>query len=67
MPLLQVHLLAGRPASVKTSLVEELTEVVHRVLGSDKARISVLLTEYAEGTWNVAGQPLVLGEAAVRD
>jgi|GEM_PF-6165303 len=67
VPLLQVHLLEGRPAAVKAVLVEELTEVLHRVLGSDKDRIAVLLTEYAAGEWNVAGQPLVLGEAAVNE
>ena len=67
MPLLQVHLLEGRPTAVKAELVRELTEVVERVLGSSSERISVLVTEYAGGDWNVAGEPLRLGEAAVDD
>ena len=67
MPLLQVHLLQGRPAAVKVAIVEELTEVVHRHLGSDRERISVLITEYGEADWNVAGAPLRRGEAAVLD
>lgn len=58
MPLLQVHLLEGRPPEVKAQLVRELTDTVERVLGSRPERISVLVTEYAEGQWNVAGEPL---------
>ncbi|GAA1124926.1 tautomerase family protein [Nocardioides aquiterrae] len=64
MPLLQVHLLAGRPPALKAQLVRELTEVVERVLGSSPERVSVLVTEYAEGHWNVGGEPLRLPEAA---
>ncbi|MFI1035439.1 4-oxalocrotonate tautomerase family protein [Streptomyces sp. NPDC020951] len=64
MPLLQVHLLEGRPASVKKELVRELTEVVERVLGSRPERISVLVAEYAEGDWSVAGEPLELPQGA---
>ncbi len=62
MPFLQVHLLAGRPEATKGALVRELTEAVARTLGSDPDRIQVLLTEYADGEWNVAGKPLSLGE-----
>lgn len=67
MPLIQVHLLEGRPSSVKSGLVRELTEVVGRHLGSEPDRISVLITEYGDGDWNVAGEPLRRGEDAVRD
>lgn len=67
MPLLQVHLLEGRPPAVKAQLVRELTEVVERVLGSSSERISVLVSEYAEGDWNVAGEPLRLPEGALDD
>ncbi len=63
MPLLQVHLLEGRSPAVKAVLVHELTQVVQRCLGSDPERISILVTEYAEGHWNVAGEPLSFGES----
>ena len=66
MPLLQVHLLEGRTAAVKAQLVSELTEVVERVLGASPEGISVLVSEYAEGQWNVGGEPLRLAKA-VRD
>ena len=58
MPLLQVHLLEGRSAAVKAQLVRELTEVVESVLGSSSERISILVSEYAEGEWSVGGEPL---------
>lgn len=67
MPLLQVHLLEGRPPAVKTELVRELTEVVQRVLGSSPERISVLITEYGDGDWNVGGAPLRPSEGAIDD
>ena len=67
MPLLQVHLLEGRPPAVKAQLVRELTEVVERVLGSTSERVSVLVTEYSDGEWNVAGEPLRLPEGALDD
>lgn len=67
VPLLQVHLLEGRPPAVKSQLVRELTDVVERVLGSSRERISVLVSEYSEGDWNVAGEPLSLSEGAIGD
>nr|MCW2729024.1 hypothetical protein [Aeromicrobium sp.] len=67
MPILEVHLLSGRPDEVKSVLVRELTDAVHRTLGSAPEAIQVLLTEYQDGSWNVAGEPLTLGKAAARD
>jgi 4-oxalocrotonate tautomerase family enzyme len=67
VPLLQVHLFEGRPPAVKAQFVREFTEVVERVLGSSSERISVLVSEYAEGDWNVAGEPLRLPEGALDD
>lgn len=67
MPLIQVHLLAGRPEPVKAALVAEITEVVNRHLGSAPDRISVLITEYSEGHWNVGGESLRLGEGPASD
>jgi 4-oxalocrotonate tautomerase family enzyme len=61
MPILQVHLLAGRPQSTKALLVKELTEAVERALGADSERVQVLITEYTEGAWNAGGRPLVPG------
>jgi len=65
MPILQVHLLAGRPEETKAALVEQLTETVHRVLGSDPERVQILISEYGEGQWSKAGQPLKLSGGVV--
>ena len=67
MPLLQVHLLEGRSEAVKAALMKDLTEVVQRRLGSDSDRISILISEYAEGTWSVGGEPLRRGEVVTND
>ena len=64
MPILEVHLLSGRPDAVKAALVRELTDAVHRTLGSAPERIQVLLREYPDGAWSAGGQPLVPGESA---
>jgi 4-oxalocrotonate tautomerase family enzyme len=63
VPIVQIHMLAGRSSSAKQVLVEELTAAVERSLGSSPDRIQVLVTEYAEGDWTVAGQPLTLPES----
>ena len=60
MPILQVHLLAGRPETTKAQLVQELTDAVERTLGSDPERVQVLITEYNEGAWNAGGRPLMV-------
>lgn len=67
VPLLQVHLIQGRSPEVKAELVRGLTEVVERTLGSDPQRIAVLVTEYAEGHWNVGGEALELGQVVADD
>lgn len=65
MPMLEVHLVAGRSEAVKAGLVRELTDAVQRTLGSDPERIQILLNEYPPGHWNRAGVPLELpGQAA---
>ena len=65
MPLLHVHLLAGREPALKADLVRELTDAVHRTLGADPQRITVIVTEHASEDWNVAGRALVRGGEVV--
>ncbi|MHB8274802.1 MAG: tautomerase family protein [Dermatophilaceae bacterium] len=62
MPIIHVHLLAGRPAEAKVELAKELTSVMQRTLGSDPERVHVLITEYAEGDWSLGGRPLQAGQ-----
>jgi len=64
VPIVQIHLLGGRSGAAKDTLVRELTAAVERALGSTPERIQVLVTEYAEGDWTVAGEPLTLPEGS---
>jgi 4-oxalocrotonate tautomerase len=67
VPLLEVHLLAGRPEAAKAELVRELTAAVRRTLGSAPERIQVLIREYPQGHWNVAGEPLRLAGVSTHE
>ena len=60
MPILQIHLVAGRSDTIKAELVAELTRTVQRVLGSDPDRIQILLSEYGDGHWSKGGKALKL-------
>lgn len=60
MPIVQIHMLAGRDNGAKEALARELTAAVEKVLGSSAERIQVLVTEYQEGDWTVGGEVLTL-------
>jgi 4-oxalocrotonate tautomerase len=66
MPIIHVHLLAGRPAEAKAALVTELTSAMQRTLGTDPERVHVLIHEYGDGEWSIGGQALLVdtGESA---
>nr|MCW2727357.1 hypothetical protein [Aeromicrobium sp.] len=65
MPILQLHLLEGRPSATKAQLVEELTRTVERVLGSPTDRIQILISEYGDGQWAKGGRALELNNGTV--
>jgi len=58
VPIVQVHMLAGRGNDAKEALARELTAAVEKALGSAPAKIQVLVTEYDEGDWTVGGEAL---------
>ncbi len=60
VPLLEVHLLAGRTDSTNAELVRELTSAVQRALVSAPERMQILPSEYPRGLWRVTGEPLQL-------
>lgn len=60
MPIVHVHLLAGRSPAEKQALARELTAAVERTVGSDASRVHVLVTEYQPGEWSLGGEPLVV-------
>ncbi len=58
MPVVEVHLRAGRSAEDKRQLIEAITEVVTRVLGSRRERVVVLLEEVDPHSWGQGGNVL---------
>lgn len=58
MPILNVHLAAGRSDKLKAELARRLTDTVCEVLGSPKAAVRVLLHEVPPENWFAAGTSL---------
>ncbi|MCL6632545.1 MAG: 4-oxalocrotonate tautomerase family protein [Alicyclobacillus herbarius] len=58
MPLVQLHILEGRSEAAKRQLITEVTEAVHRALGSPTESIRVLLYELPKEHWAVGGKPM---------
>ncbi|MEH7300579.1 tautomerase family protein [Neobacillus drentensis] len=58
MPIVQVHLLEGRPKEVKQQLISEITAAVSRTLGNSPETIRVLLHDVPSENWGVAGSPI---------
>lgn len=57
MPLVQIHILEGRPKEQHHRLISEVTEVVARILESPPERIRVCITEVNPDCWGIGGIP----------
>jgi 4-oxalocrotonate tautomerase len=58
MPLIQVYLLKGRTGQQKRRLIQELTNVMVDVLGSDPGRVNVVVHETDAENWGRGGVPM---------
>jgi 4-oxalocrotonate tautomerase len=58
MPLIQVYMLKGRTGQQKRRLIQELTDVMVDVLGSNPERVSVVVHEMDADNWGRGGVPL---------
>jgi 4-oxalocrotonate tautomerase family enzyme len=56
MPVVNVNWLAGRSATQKQELISEITEVVHRVGGSPRDRIAVIIQDVPAENWGRGGE-----------
>gem|GEM_PF-60210 len=56
MPAIIVNWIEGRSREQKAQLVRELTEVMHRVGGSPKERIAVILNDVPADNWGRGGE-----------
>lgn len=63
MPIIQVNLLAGRSEQVKAELADKITRAACEALQARPESVRVLVQEYAEGEWFVAGKPLPTGKS----
>jgi 4-oxalocrotonate tautomerase len=57
MPVIQVTLVEGRPASAKRELIAALTDAAERTLAAPRTTIRVVLAEVPAENWGVAGEP----------
>jgi 4-oxalocrotonate tautomerase family enzyme len=64
MPFVQLALLQGRPLAQHHALITEITDILVRVLGSDRDRIRVHGTEADPDKWGIGGQPASVRRAA---
>ncbi len=58
MPILVVHLLAGREPQTKRELMRRLTDAVTETLGVAPDQVRVLLNEVPPEHWGLAGLPI---------
>lgn len=58
MPIIQVNILAGRSPELKAELAAKITEAVCTTLQAKPETVRVLLQEYADGEWFVAGKSI---------
>lgn len=58
MPVVEVHMRAGRSEDDKRRLIQEITDVVTQVLGSKRERVVVLLDEVDPRSWGQGGRVL---------
>lgn len=58
MPVVQVHMRAGRSVEEKRRLIEAITDAVTEVLGAKRQRVVVLLDEIDPESWGQGGQLL---------
>ncbi len=58
MPVVQVHLKAGRTLEQKRQLVERITTTLVEVCGSVPDRVHVIIDEVPEESWGRGGRLL---------
>ena len=57
MPLIQVHIMEGRPKEKVKQVIENLTETISTTLEVPKERVRVIVTEVPKTHWGIAGTP----------
>ena len=55
MPIVQIHMLAGRDSDKKRLLAKRITETVQEVLGSPPEKIRVIMSDMQHDSYSVGG------------
>ena len=55
MPVVSVHMLAGRTVDQKRRLAAEITQAMVEIAGADRQNVHVLIDEVAAENWSRAG------------
>jgi 4-oxalocrotonate tautomerase len=58
MPVVQVHLKAGRTVEQKRQLVERITDSLVEIAGANRERVHVIIDEVPGDNWGRAGRLL---------
>jgi 4-oxalocrotonate tautomerase len=58
MPLIQIHMLEGRPPAKKEELIEKVSKLVAEILDSPLDAVRVLIQEMPLENWGVAGESM---------
>ena len=56
MPIIQIHMMEGRPADKKERLIQEVSQTVSEVLEAPLETVRVLINEIPSEHWGIAGQ-----------
>jgi 4-oxalocrotonate tautomerase family enzyme len=63
-PIVQLHLLAGRPKEQHHALIAGMTDVVERVVGARRELIRICITEVAPDSFGIGGVPASIARKA---
>jgi len=64
MPFVQMVLMEGRPKEQHHRIIGAITEILHRNLGTEKARIRVHIANAQPDGWGIGGTPASVARAA---
>ena len=55
MPFAQITILEGRSKEQKAALIKEVTEAIHKSLGTPRERVRVAIYEVQKSEWGIGG------------
>ena len=64
MPFVQMALMENRPLEQKQRIIVEITEILHKALGTRKERIRVHVSSVDPALWGIGGVPASVSRAA---